>query len=159
VSRRIRMSAAILAAVVTSTAVMADDKTPKGDLAKIQGRWEGVSGRPEEGTSVEYTFEGKSFRLRFKSPGGATGGLDGKFRIDETAKPHNTIDWVDQKGLKGRAYPDIPGIYALLDDDTLKLCTPGINSARPTEFYESTDSSMGQGTIVLKRKTKANDRP
>jgi uncharacterized protein (TIGR03067 family) len=151
------LTSLVLVAARMTTAAMADDQPLKGDLANLQGRWTGVSGRDKDVT-VEYVIEGDSFKLRFKSPHGEEGGMDGKVKLDETAKPHKSVDWVDQKTLKGRAFPDLRGIYDFEDADTVKVCDSGVGAARPKEFFDSTESRTGRGTIVLKRMT-GNGKP
>lgn len=146
---------ALLSAAFTATAVTAADKPLKGDLAKIQGRWAGMGG-PQKDIATEYTFEGDSFKLRFTSPSGDFGGIDGRFKMDESAMPHRTIDFVEQNGLRVPRLRDTLAIYAFMDDETLKICNPVRNARRPDDFVAS--EGGGSGTIVLKR-VAGSDKP
>jgi uncharacterized protein (TIGR03067 family) len=156
------MSRQVLAFVTASLAVIAmpaaavDDKPFKDDLARIQGTWKGVIGG--NNVTMIYTISGDSYKLRYVLPDGEDlgDGIVGKFKLDETAKPHKAIDWLDSKIVKnGRNLPDLPAIYAFEGHETLKICNPLVAKPRPTEFFESNGNFLG--TVVLKREAKQAD--
>src|SRR5262249_29974929 len=80
-------------AIMAMSMAAADDKPPRDDIARIQGNWRGVS--PGNDVTMIYTFSGNNYTLLYEKPDGERlgPGIDGKFQIDDTAKPHNAHDW------------------------------------------------------------------
>ena|GEM_PF-3406425 len=149
--RRILTPAALLLAAASlchRPAGAADDKPLKGDLAKLQGTWLTKVGSGND-IPMLYTLEGNAVTIRI-TLGGKNGRqvkIKGRFRIDETAKPEKTVDWLDLTDPTGKSLPEIPGIYAFQGDDTLKLCSATGNKVRPTAFVE--DSLPGGVTTLV----------
>ena len=152
------LSTALLTAVATANLASAEDKPLTGDLAKLQGRWSAeVEIRPGVKWSWLYRIDGSQVRIR-------TSGTDEKplefkeeFRIDESARPHKTIDLVKRSGPGDRAMPDLKAIYAFQGDDILKICQPNSldGKNRPTEFGPELSAeeanSNGPSTLTLTR--------
>lgn len=123
---------AALALIVIGPA-RADDK-PKGDLAKLQGKW---VARPVPGKdlSTNLLIEGSNCTATYTSSNGGGGvAMSGKIKVDETAKPHKTIDFTGFKQPNGEDMEPNRGIYQIQADGTVKLCTGGPGRDRPTEF-------------------------
>ena len=143
-------------AIMAMSMAAADDKPPRDDIARIQGNWRGVS--PGNNVTMIYTFSGNNYTLLYEKPDGERlgPGIVGKFKLDETAKPHKAVDWTDSTVVAtGRNILDLPAIYAFDDDDTLKICNPLVDHPRPTEFFKSQGNFVG--TVVLKREAKRAD--
>jgi uncharacterized protein (TIGR03067 family) len=127
---------------------------PKGDLAKLQGTWTGKIGPgPEKNIPLTMTVKDKKVSFTFTTPDGEERELKGEFLLDESAKPHKSIDWVKFARPDGEAAPTNFGIYAFEGNDTLKVCNGGPGNERPTEF------KAGEGgppnLFVLTRKPEA----
>ena len=148
----------MFATVSALTAARADDPAPKGDLAKLQGTWTAKVG-PEKSIPISLTIKGTTVTLAFTTPEGDEVKSTGALKLDETAKPYKTIDWVKFTRPDGEDALDNLSIYEFVGDD-LKLCSGGPGNERPTEF------KAGEGgpphLVVLKRegakeKTGATD--
>ena len=122
----------------------------KGDLAKLQGKWNMKFG-PDGGFEMDILFKEKSVTFSGKGPDGQAFEIKGEIKLDEEAKPHKTIDYVNFKGPDGNDFPDNLGIYAFDGDDKVKLCSGGPGQDRPTEFK----TGEGPGTtITMTRKVE-----
>src|SRR6185312_14470226 len=88
----------VVAVLLTlSVPAWADDSTPKGDLGKLQGEWEGKAGLKQD-TPIRVTFEGNKATLEYTDGNGKKHDLKGEIKLDETAKPHKAIDWSNFSG-------------------------------------------------------------
>jgi uncharacterized protein (TIGR03067 family) len=135
---------------LSAGAVWADDETPKGDLAKLQGTWKGTIG-PNQDVPVTVKIDGKSVTATFTNDEGKEVALKGEMKVDDKAKP-KTVDFVKFTDPDGKEMPDNLGIYEL-NDDEWKVCNGGANNPRPTEFKEGEEG--GQHLLVLKREKAA----
>jgi uncharacterized protein (TIGR03067 family) len=131
----------------TETASPGASAAPSGDLAKLQGRWSAKVGADQQAT-LGVTIQGTSVVLSIPTAEGAPREVKGEIKIDETAKPHKTLDWVNFTNRSGQPAPANLAIYRL-SGDTLTICSGGAGNARPTEF------KAGEGNrpslIVLSR--------
>src|SRR4051812_25547813 len=100
------LPAAAFALVLVSSA-WADDKTAplKGDLAKFQGAWTAKVG-PNNDIDAVLKFEGKTVNLKVTMPDGQETELKGEFVLDDSAKPHKTINWTKFTSPTGDDVPD-----------------------------------------------------
>ena len=118
-----------------------------GDLAKMQGRWTAKVG-PNKNATLTITIKGKSIQFVIPTADGTPREPKGEIKIDETAKPQKTVDWLNLTGPSGQAAPPILGIYKF-EGDSLIICSGGVGGDRPTEF------KAGEGNkpnlIVLSR--------
>jgi uncharacterized protein (TIGR03067 family) len=106
--------------------------TLSGDLAKLQGRWTGKGGR-EKNATITITVKGNAVAFAMTLPDGQERASKGEIKIDENAKPHKTLDWVNFTNASGESTPTNLAIYRL-KGDTLTLCSGGAGKERPTEF-------------------------
>jgi uncharacterized protein (TIGR03067 family) len=132
--------------VVSTCAVYADDEAPKGDLAKLQGKWKTMIG-PNKDIPITIEIKGKNIAATFTNDEGKEMTLKGELKLDEKAKP-KTADFVNFRGGDGEDMPDNLAIYELADDEW-KVCAGGHNNPRPTDFKDSDDG--GPHLLVLKR--------
>lgn len=128
----------LAALTAATTAATADDTPLKGDLAKIQGKWTATA-EPRPGLKLSwlYQIEGNTVRIRVTTPNGQEVEHKGEFKINESGKPHKTIDWIKRTDpTSGVELPDIPAIYAFENDDVLKICQPAVGRERPERPME-----------------------
>jgi uncharacterized protein (TIGR03067 family) len=121
---------------------------PKDDLAKFQGNWMIQIGRNNDFT-IALSFKGTSVALKGTRPNGEDFALKGEIKLDESAKPHKTIDWVGFKRPDGDDAPPNLGIYEILDDGAIRVCSGGPGNERPSEFKAGEDGPPHLG--VMKR--------
>jgi uncharacterized protein (TIGR03067 family) len=114
-----------------------------GDLAKLQGHWSGKAGR-EQNVAVTVTIQGTSAAFSFTGPRGQRQSK-GEFKLDENAKPHKTLDWVNFTTSRGENAQPSLAIYTL-KGDTLTLCNGGPGNERPTEFKAG---EMGRPSLMV----------
>jgi uncharacterized protein (TIGR03067 family) len=103
-----------------------------GDLGKIQGRWTGKVGANQQAT-LTVAIKGTSVVLSIPTAEGQTRELKGEIKIDENAKPHKTLDWINFTNPRGQTSPPNLAIYKL-SGDTLTICSGGRGNDRPAEF-------------------------
>jgi len=134
-----------LAAIAT-----ADDKatSAKGDLAKFQGQWTTTIG-PEKNIALKVTFAEQKVTVSGTSPQGDAFELRGEIKLDDTAKPQKTLDWVKFVDLQGNEIGENLAIYEIVDADTIRICSGGPGGDRPTEFKAGDGGRPS--LIVLKR--------
>lgn len=126
----------------------ADPSSPKGDLAKFQGNWTVQIGQNNDFT-IALTFKGTSVALKGTRPNGEDFEMKGEIKLDESAKPYKTIDWLGFKRADGEdAQPNL-GIYEVLEDGTIRVCSGGPGNERPTEFKAGEEGPPHLG--ILKR--------
>src|SRR4051794_11956613 len=128
---RILLSAVFCAAMiggVSARGARADDPAVTGDLAKLQGEWTAKFG--PQNIVVVLTIKGSSALLAFSVPDGPQVTSKGEIKIDENAKPHKTLDWVNFTTQAGDKAPTNLGIYQLAGD-AITICNGGPGNARP----------------------------
>jgi uncharacterized protein (TIGR03067 family) len=126
-------AATALAATVGAVAVaVGDEPALSGDLAKLQGQWTALFG-PQKNIPMVVTVKGTGVTLAITRPDGQQHESKGEIKIDENAKPHKTLDWVNFTTRSGEKAPENLAIYTL-DGDTLTICSGGLGNERPTEF-------------------------
>ena len=156
--RFLLLTAALLGAATTLPCpVSAADTAPRGDLAKLQGAWKAKVG-PNKDIPIEYVFSGDAVRVHIKISGANSReiALKGRVVLDETAKPHKSVNWLRMTDANGKTLPKTLGIYTLEDDGTLKLCNalPGFDE-RPTAFP---DPSSGKGAAIILTRTAEGEK-
>ncbi len=132
---RLILLAALLLPWISPFAALADEKAdaPKGDLGKLQGTWTAKVG-PEKNVPIVLTIQGKAVTLKITGPDGQEYNSKGEIKVDESAKPFKTIDWVKFTRPDGEEAPENLALYEFLDADTVRLCSGGPGNERPTEF-------------------------
>ena len=147
---------AVFALAVPARRPTAED-APKGDLGKLQGTWTAKVG-PEKNIPIAITIKGNAVSLKVTTPDGGDFKTDGEIKIDEKAKPHKTIDWVEVHQPQRRR--DSPRTSASTSSSTptpCGVCSGGPGNERPTEF------KAGEGgppsLIVLNRKPAGRMTP
>jgi uncharacterized protein (TIGR03067 family) len=127
------------------SAVTADDKSAKDELARFAGTWKGVSVVQDgkevpKAEAVRLTVAGEKYTLK---AGGED--IEGTHKLDPTKTPKQ-IEAVRAKGP--HAGEKMLGIYEL-DGDTFKVCFAAPGKDRPTEFKSAAGS--GRRLLVLLR--------
>jgi uncharacterized protein (TIGR03067 family) len=150
---RTLLSAALCAATMSAVSVAgarAAEPALAGDLAKLQGQWTATFG--PQNIVVVLTIKGNGAVLAFTRADGQSLESKGEIKIDETAKPQKTLDWVKFTTPAGDTAPANLGIYKL-NADSITICNGGPGNERPAEF------KAGEGgqpqLFVLNRKTAA----
>jgi len=132
----------------TNIAAQAADKT---DLELIQGSWDVVAMEMNGRNMGDNQVKQLGMVLEIKDRTMTTT-RDGKTEsvsfVLRTGKIPKEIDTVDLKGEKKDQAT--LGIYAVDDDDNLKLCMRSGAKGRPAGFR--TKASSGDMTLILKRK-------
>src|SRR5262249_5053082 len=93
---RTLLSAALCAATIgagSAAGTQADEPAATGDLAKLQGQWTATFG--SQNRVVVVTIKGTGATLAFTLPDGQMRESKGEIKIDEKAKPHKTLDWIN----------------------------------------------------------------
>ena len=149
---RLLSAFAVLALLAVPAFADEKDKPAKGDLAKFQGTWTTKAGANQE-VAVVLSFKENTTHVKFTTGDGQTFEIDGEIKLNDSARPHKTIDWVKFKTPQGDDAPDNLGIYEFTDDDTLKVCNGGPSNERPTEFKAGENGAPPQ-LFTLKREAK-----
>src|SRR5205809_79202 len=118
--KTVLLPAALFAAVAACASTRADEPVPKGDLAKLQGRWKATVG-PQKNIPVTLTIKGTTASYAVNAPNGEEYKATGELKVNESAQPHKTIDWVKFTRPNGEPAPENLSIYEFVGDD-LKLC-------------------------------------
>jgi uncharacterized protein (TIGR03067 family) len=140
-------------ASLSVTLARADDSTPSGDLARLQGVWTAMVG-PERQIPITLEVQKQKVTITGKRPNGEDVTLKGELKLDEKASPR-TVDWVKFVGPQGNEAPENLGIYKL-DDDTFTVCSGGPGNGRPTEFKKG-DDGPPQLVTFTRKKDEAKD--
>jgi uncharacterized protein (TIGR03067 family) len=108
-----------------------DEKSQADLLKPFQGTW-ASSG---EGLDATWTFEGEKVKA-------TVGGMDYtcKAKLDDTAKPHATIDLLIEDGPEEAKGKTSKGLYKL-DGEKLTLCVSAPGKDRPKEFAAAEDAA------------------
>jgi uncharacterized protein (TIGR03067 family) len=146
------LPAALWTAMIVAVNVAgADEPAPTGDLARLQGEWTAMFGR-QKNIPLVVTIQGTGVTIAITRPNGEEHKSKGEIKIDENARPHKTLDWVNFTTRDGEPAAANLGIYTI-KGDSITICTGGPGNERPTEF------KAGEGgppqLIVLNRKTAA----
>ena len=128
---RTLLSAALCAATISAVGgagSRAEDPASSGDLAKLQGQWTATFG--PQNVVVVLAIKGNSAVLSFTRADGQSVESKGEIKIDENAKPHKTLDWVNFTSPAGTIAPANLGIYKLSGDAiTVRQRRPGQRAA------------------------------
>jgi len=124
--------AATFALFLVPLALASADNAAKGDLGKFQGNWTTEIG-PEKNIKLKVAFADTKVTVSGTSPQGDAFELRGEIKLDENAKPHKTLDWLNFTTSSGENAPSNLAIY-MLKGDTLTVCSGGPGNERPTEF-------------------------
>ncbi len=154
--RRLLFTAALLLSGAAVARAADDAPALKGDLAKFQGTWSAKLG-PEMNIPVVLTFKNKAVVLKLTLGEAGEIELPGEVKIDETAKPNKTVDWINFKNPNGEAAPDNHGIYEFTDADTVRFCSGGPGNERPTEFKGGEDN--GPPNLITLKRQKDEPKP
>ena len=145
-----------LAATATATRSHAQDdaKKPEGDMAKLQGKWEGKLHREGNELPIVLEIDGDDVFATMTGPDGDEIEFEGGLKLDESKAP-KTLDFVDFTGPSGDAIPDILGIYKF-EAETLTIDSGGPGGDRPSKFESDPDHQF-----VLKKldTEKAEKKP
>jgi uncharacterized protein (TIGR03067 family) len=123
--------AVLIAAAVAAAPAPAADNIPRGDLARLQGRWTTRAG-PKQEILVGLEIEGHQVKVNITLPRGMKLLVHGELRIDDRVTPR-ALDWTKFTGLDSQELPEIRAIYEL-EGDTFKVCNGGPDNERPTQF-------------------------
>jgi uncharacterized protein (TIGR03067 family) len=143
--RAVKIVAALACFVAASSSASSADDEVKGDLAKLQGKWEGMFG-PQKALKALIEIKGKRIVISSTNAAGQERSIKGEIRINESKSPKE-MDFLNRRNPQGREIPDGKGIYQV-DDDTLKVCVSRPGEARPTEFKEAEGLILTEYTRV-----------
>ncbi len=149
-----RLVIALSIASLSITLARADDSSPPGDLARLQGTWTAMVG-PERDIPITLEVQKQKVTINGKRPGGEDFTLKGELKLDEKASP-KTIDWVKFVGAQGNEAPENLGLYKL-EGDTLTVCSGGPGGERPTEFKKGDGGPPQLITFARKKDGAAKD--
>jgi uncharacterized protein (TIGR03067 family) len=119
-------------AVLGATWSVAGEALPAaGDLAKLQGKWEGRAGAAKE---IRVTLEVSESKVKVlvHTPQGLKIRAKGRLKLDESTSPRR-LDWVEFSSSDHQTLPEIVGIYKI-ENDAFTICNGGFNGARPSDF-------------------------
>jgi uncharacterized protein (TIGR03067 family) len=112
-------------------ALAGEARTPSGDLARLQGKWEARAG-DAKAIRVALEVSGADATVEVQTPQGLSIRARGRLRIDESTSPRS-LDWVGFSCDDEQEIPEIAGIYKV-EEGAFTTCNGGFNGARPTEF-------------------------
>ena len=151
-----RLIPALLVSLVSINAdTLADDSALKGDLAKLQGKWT-AKGGPDMDIPIIITIKGNAVSCKVTLKDGTEVASNGEIKLDESAKPHKTIDWRKFTRPDGQEAPENLGIYSFEGDD-FKICNGGPGNERPTEFKAGEGNGPPRVIILKREPVKASD--
>lgn len=141
------LCAVVFVAVAVASPAVAQDKAAEGDMKKLQGKW---SAKGPDGTPITFAFEGNKISIKLVAPSGEERTIEGVCALDEKVTPR-AMTWTSVK-VRNKDVPDLTAIYALTDDDTLKIAGVG-GTSRPKEFIEKGKELPGMrpNTMTLTR--------
>ena len=146
--------------ILAAPAARSDDAEkadpPKGDLAKIQGKWKGMVG-DEKNIPVTAVFKDNTVTVHVTIQERELD-LKGEIKLDETKSP-KTWDWTKFKGPNGDEPEDNLAIYKFDGEDKIILCSGGPGNERPTKFEagENGPPNLVEFTRV-KEETKKDEK-
>ncbi|KAH3731315.1 hypothetical protein Pelo_17854 [Pelomyxa schiedti] len=105
----------------------------------LDGTWDSTDGRP-----ASLIFAGNTLTVKPGGPGPVEASAPLEFMVDSTTVPMQ-ITLVTPEG-------EAPGIFELLDSDTLRMCLARPGEEAPTQFLE------GNGVNLLTAHKRQNDR-
>ena len=153
---RLALAALILAASATATLAQDKDKkedAPKGDLAKVQGKWTAMVG-PEKNIPIVVEFKGK-VAIILATIQERELNIKGEIKLDETKTPKQW-DWTKFES-EGNHIEDNLALYKF-DGEKLVLCSGGPGNPRPTEFKDG-DGGMPSLIEFTRVKDEKKDEP
>ena len=129
-----RHALAAVILIASASASFAQDAkqvdAPKGDLAKVQGKWSAMFG-PNMDVPNTVEFKGKIANI-VVTINGEDRTLKGEIKLDDAKSPKEW-DWTKFEGPDGKKVDDNLAIYKL-EGDKLTLCSGGPGNDRPSEF-------------------------
>lgn len=148
-----RFLVAMIALGFLGSLARGDEVAPEGDLAKLQGRWTATVG-PEKDIPVVIEVKEKSVSYQLSTKDGQEFKATGEIKLDESAKPHKTVDWVKFKGSDGNETADNLGIYTI-NGDEFAVCNGGPGNPRPTEFKGGENGAPPHHVVFKRDKDRA----
>jgi len=124
-----RVQSIILVALLATSTMGAEPE--KGDLSRLQGRWEASVGKRRD-FSVALEVKGNEVSATITPRRGPKLKASGELQIDEGASPRS-LDWVKFSTPDGIEVPKLLSIYRL-EGDRLLVRSGGFNDARPKAF-------------------------
>jgi len=124
-----RVRSIILVALLAASTMGAEPE--KGDLSRLQGRWEASVGKRRD-FSVALEVKGNEVSATITPRRGPKLKASGELQIDEGAIPRS-LDWVKFSTPDGIEVPKLLSIYRL-EGDRLLVRSGGFNDARPKAF-------------------------
>src|SRR5690349_21456609 len=88
-----RLILLLIALPLLSDPARSEDKALKDDLAKLQGNWKATVGPERNRVTIRVTFDGTACTFTQIGATGKQVTSKGEIRLDESARPHKTIDW------------------------------------------------------------------
>jgi uncharacterized protein (TIGR03067 family) len=142
----------VITALVATLLVVSQGPELKGDIAKVQGRWEAQvrSPDPDQTLTLIMTIKGMNVTWAARDPRtGEDHKATSMLSLDESARPKH---WnLSNFKSDGRDTPDLNAIYKL-EGDTLTLGIPeGPGARRPAEF--PVDTGEGPPRMVVFRRS------
>jgi uncharacterized protein (TIGR03067 family) len=122
----------VLTRKTAATGAAAEATSATGDLARMQGHWTAKVGANQQRT-LSLTIKGTSIALTVPTRDGPQREIKGEIKIDESAQPNKTLDWVNMTRADGETAQPSLAIYKL-EGRTLTICSGGPGRDRPTEF-------------------------